>query len=166
MITFPHLRSIFFLFLLFLFCILMCLSYPYKQVFIAQTALSGSRVKIQYLLRWIRFATWNQILDPWVYILFRRSVLKRAHPRLDWSRSSITSLYPSFRETVRRLTRTSLASNLGSEGGEEMEKSNVTPSPPSPWLDGFELWLQQTDNKVTVFILFNFFFFMLIKMTI
>ncbi|KAM9762113.1 thromboxane A2 receptor [Menidia menidia] len=101
-------------------------------VFIAQTALSGGHVNIVYLLRWIRFATWNQILDPWVYILFRRAVLKRAHPRLDWSRSSIITLYPSFRDRVRRMTRSSLGSNLGSNGGEEMEKSNVATSPASP----------------------------------
>lgn len=29
------------------------------------------------LLMVIRMATWNQILDPWVYILLRRSVMKK-----------------------------------------------------------------------------------------
>ncbi|MCI4383692.1 hypothetical protein PGIGA_G00029270 [Pangasianodon gigas] len=30
-----------------------------------------------YLLLTVRLATWNQILDPWVYILLRKAVLKR-----------------------------------------------------------------------------------------
>ncbi|KAM9385501.1 thromboxane A2 receptor isoform 2-T2 [Pholidichthys leucotaenia] len=106
-------------------------------VFIAETVLSGGDAQVKYLLLWLRFATWNQILDPWVYILFRRAVLKRVYPRLEWSRSSITTLYPSFRERVRRFTRSSLGSNLGSDGTGEAEKSTVTPAsfttpPPSP----------------------------------
>uniref|UniRef100_A0A3P8RZG1 Thromboxane A2 receptor n=2 Tax=Amphiprion percula TaxID=161767 RepID=A0A3P8RZG1_AMPPE len=95
-------------------------------VFIAKTVLSGGPLRIKYLLLWLRFATWNQILDPWVYILFRRAVFKRVYPRLDWSRGSIMSLYPSFGETVRRFTRASLKSSLGSDETEETEKSNVT----------------------------------------
>ncbi|XP_006898023.1 PREDICTED: thromboxane A2 receptor [Elephantulus edwardii] len=35
------------------------------------------------LLIYLRVATWNQILDPWVYILFRRAVLRRLQPRLS-----------------------------------------------------------------------------------
>lgn len=27
----------------------------------------------------VRLATWNQILDPWVYILLRRSVLRKIY---------------------------------------------------------------------------------------
>ncbi|KAK7126386.1 hypothetical protein R3I94_017767 [Phoxinus phoxinus] len=73
-------------------------------VFIAQTVLSGSELKVGRLLLWLRFATWNQILDPWVYILFRRAVLKRVAPNMDWSRDSIASLSTS----LRRLTRASL----------------------------------------------------------
>lgn len=111
--------------------------------------LSGGRLQIRYLLLWIRFATWNQILDPWVYILFRRAVLKRIYPRFDMHRDSIMSLYPSFRDTVRRFTRPSLASALGSDDSGEMDKSNVTSTQkepaPCPWLVGFELMLQQTD---------------------
>ncbi|XP_078412019.1 thromboxane A2 receptor [Cetorhinus maximus] len=49
----------------------------------------------------IRIATWNQILDPWVYILFRRSVLRRISPSLR-SRPSISSLYPSINASYRR----------------------------------------------------------------
>ncbi|XP_059197519.1 thromboxane A2 receptor isoform X2 [Centropristis striata] len=98
-------------------------------VFIAQTVLSGSKLQIKYLLLWLRFATWNQILDPWVYILFRRSVLKRINPRLDWSRGSIMSLYPSFSDTVRRFTRPSLGSTTDETG--ERRKSSTT-QPPSP----------------------------------
>ncbi|NWV13526.1 TA2R protein, partial [Ptilonorhynchus violaceus] len=45
------------------------------------------------LLIYIRMVTWNQILDPWVYILFRRAVLQRVYPRLH-SRPSIVSLTP------------------------------------------------------------------------
>ncbi|XP_035508967.1 thromboxane A2 receptor isoform X1 [Morone saxatilis] len=107
-------------------------------VFIAQTVLSGSQVQVKYLLLWIRFATWNQILDPWVYILFRRSVLQRIYPRLNWSRGSIMTLYPSFSDTVRRFTRSSLGSTLGSDETGETGKSNVpaistsNSPPPSP----------------------------------
>ncbi|KAI3368231.1 hypothetical protein L3Q82_007951 [Scortum barcoo] len=104
-------------------------------VFIAQTVLSGTRLKISDLLLYLRFATWNQILDPWVYILFRRAVLKRIYPRLDWSRGSIMSLYPSLGNTVRRLTRSSLGS---SDETRQAGKSSVTaastlkPLSPSP----------------------------------
>ncbi|KAG7277211.1 hypothetical protein CRUP_018865 [Coryphaenoides rupestris] len=49
------------------------------------------------------------ILDPWVYILFRRAVLRRFYPGLRMSRDSIMSLYPS----LRRMTR---ASSLGGGG--------------------------------------------------
>ncbi|CAO2641295.1 Thromboxane A2 receptor [Lemmus lemmus] len=45
------------------------------------------------LLIYLRVATWNQILDPWVYILFRRSVLRRLHPRLS-SRLRALTLHP------------------------------------------------------------------------
>uniref|UniRef100_A0A2K6LNE7 Thromboxane A2 receptor n=1 Tax=Rhinopithecus bieti TaxID=61621 RepID=A0A2K6LNE7_RHIBE len=73
-------------------------------VFIAQTVLrnppamspSGqlSRATEQELLIYLRVATWNQILDPWVYILFRRAVLRRLQPRLSTrSRRSLT-LWP------------------------------------------------------------------------
>ncbi|XP_010895856.2 thromboxane A2 receptor isoform X1 [Esox lucius] len=83
-------------------------------VFIAQTVLSGKGLQIRSLLLFIRFATWNQILDPCVYILFRRAVLKRLFPRWDWSQGSIRTLYPaSFVGTMRRLTRTSLADHEG-----------------------------------------------------
>ncbi|CAL9695446.1 unnamed protein product [Knipowitschia caucasica] len=78
-------------------------------VFVAQTVLSGRLLQIKFLLLWLRFATWNQILDPWVYILFRRAVLQRIYPNLHWSRRSMLTLYPSLRSTVRRLTRTSSA---------------------------------------------------------
>lgn len=73
------------------------------QVFIAQTLLqtppvmspSGqlSRATERQLLIYLRVATWNQILDPWVYILFRRSVLRRLHPWLS-SRHRALSLHP------------------------------------------------------------------------
>ncbi|XP_057274728.1 thromboxane A2 receptor isoform X2 [Pezoporus wallicus] len=53
------------------------------------------------LLIYIRMVTWNQILDPWVYILFRRAVLQRIYPGL-WPRPSITSLYPVLNLSLRR----------------------------------------------------------------
>ncbi|CAB1444444.1 unnamed protein product [Pleuronectes platessa] len=107
-------------------------------IFIAKTVLSGGPLQVRYLLLWLRFATGNQILDPWVYILFRRAVLKRIYPRLDWSRGSIMTLYPSLRDTVRRFTRSSIASTVASNETEEVGKLNGTPPstlkppPPSP----------------------------------
>nr|XP_019953849.1 PREDICTED: thromboxane A2 receptor isoform X2 [Paralichthys olivaceus]XP_019953850.1 PREDICTED: thromboxane A2 receptor isoform X2 [Paralichthys olivaceus]XP_019953851.1 PREDICTED: thromboxane A2 receptor isoform X2 [Paralichthys olivaceus]XP_019953852.1 PREDICTED: thromboxane A2 receptor isoform X2 [Paralichthys olivaceus]XP_019953853.1 PREDICTED: thromboxane A2 receptor isoform X2 [Paralichthys olivaceus]XP_019953854.1 PREDICTED: thromboxane A2 receptor isoform X2 [Paralichthys olivaceus] len=96
-------------------------------IFIAETVLSGAQLQVKYLLLWLRFATGNQILDPWVYILFRRAVLKRIYPRFDWSRGSIMTLYPSLRDTVRRLTRSSIGSTVGSNETGETGKLNVTP---------------------------------------
>ncbi|XP_073699535.1 thromboxane A2 receptor-like [Garra rufa] len=81
-------------------------------VFIAQTVLSGSEVDIRHLLLWLRFATGNQVLDPWVYILFRRAILKRIAPRMNWSRGSIISLYPSLSTSFRKLTRASLGGTI------------------------------------------------------
>ncbi|XP_054252268.1 thromboxane A2 receptor [Indicator indicator] len=52
------------------------------------------------LLIYIRMVTWNQILDPWVYILFRRAVLQRVYPSLR-PRPSILSLYPAFKPSLR-----------------------------------------------------------------
>eukprot|EP00062_Callorhinchus_milii_P013519 gi/632961694/ref/XP_007896903.1/ PREDICTED: thromboxane A2 receptor [Callorhinchus milii] len=57
--------------------------------------------KATTLIMCIRIATWNQILDPWVYILFRRSVLKRFYPSLKY-RPSISSLYPAINASYRR----------------------------------------------------------------
>lgn len=81
----------------------------HHQVFIAQDVLSRRPFQVVRLLLGIRFATWNQILDPWVYILFRRAVIKRIYPR--WSRGSIMSRYLSFSDTIRRFTS---SSNQGS----------------------------------------------------
>lgn len=75
-------------------------------VFIAQTVLRNppamspagqlSRASERQLLIYLRVATWNQILDPWVYILFRRAVLRRLHPRLS-ARARAVSLRPQPR---------------------------------------------------------------------
>ncbi|XP_055077416.1 thromboxane A2 receptor isoform X2 [Periophthalmus magnuspinnatus] len=89
-------------------------------IFVAQTVLSGSPLQIKYLLLWLRFATWNQILDPWVYILFRRAVLKRIYPKFQWSRRSFLTLYPSLNSTTCRMTRCS------SRGGLEQEEATKT----------------------------------------
>ncbi|KAM3856055.1 thromboxane A2 receptor [Vipera latastei] len=53
------------------------------------------------LLIYVRVATWNQILDPWVYILFRRAVLRRIYPSFK-PRPSIVSLYPVLNPSLRR----------------------------------------------------------------
>ncbi|KAM5191000.1 thromboxane A2 receptor isoform 1-T3 [Callospermophilus lateralis] len=79
-------------------------------VFIAQTVLQNppamspagqlSRATEQQLLIYLRVATWNQILDPWVYILFRRAVLRRLHPRLS-ARPRSLSLRPQQAQGAR-----------------------------------------------------------------
>ncbi|XP_032937833.1 thromboxane A2 receptor [Catharus ustulatus] len=77
-------------------------------IFIVQTVLQHlpgnarmlPRDTQEMLLIYIRMVTWNQILDPWVYILFRRAVLQRVYPRLH-PRPSIVSLSPSL---PRKLT--------------------------------------------------------------
>ncbi|KAL8177683.1 UNVERIFIED_CONTAM: Thromboxane A2 receptor [Gekko kuhli] len=74
-------------------------------IFIVQTALqNANQISPQTensLLIYLRVATWNQILDPWVYILFRRAVLKRIYPSLK-TRPSIVSLYPVLNPSLRR----------------------------------------------------------------
>ncbi|XP_067410290.1 thromboxane A2 receptor [Emydura macquarii macquarii] len=55
----------------------------------------------ELLLIYLRMVTWNQILDPWVYILFRRAVLKRIYPSFK-ARPSIVSLYPVLNPSLRR----------------------------------------------------------------
>ncbi|XP_016330037.1 thromboxane A2 receptor-like [Sinocyclocheilus anshuiensis] len=94
-------------------------------VFIAQTVLSGSELNVRHLLLWLRFATGNQVLDPWVYILFRRAILKRVAPKMDWSRGSIISLYPTLSTSFRKLTRASL-------GGTIDRLDHDRPNPPLP----------------------------------
>lgn len=81
------------------------------QIFIIQTTLQQLRTgdplpmlpgqTQQLLLIYIRMVTWNQILDPWVYILFRRAVLQRLHPGLR-ARPSLLSLYPVLNPSLRR----------------------------------------------------------------
>ncbi|MGH0152979.1 UNVERIFIED_CONTAM: hypothetical protein FKN15_059542 [Acipenser sinensis] len=38
---------------------------------------SQNNVSCERMLLAVRMATWNQILDPWVYILLRKAVLKK-----------------------------------------------------------------------------------------
>ncbi|XP_075401170.1 thromboxane A2 receptor [Tenrec ecaudatus] len=60
------------------------------------------RATEKQLLIYLRVATWNQILDPWVYILFRRAVLRRLQPRLS-ARPRPLSLRPQLtREPMRQ----------------------------------------------------------------
>ncbi|NWY06682.1 TA2R protein, partial [Nothoprocta ornata] len=80
-------------------------------IFIIQTVLQQLRAPArpaalpaetqQLLLIYIRMVTWNQILDPWVYILFRRAVLRRVYPSVR-ARPSIASLYPALNPALRR----------------------------------------------------------------
>lgn len=80
----------------------------FPQIFIVQVVLQHlpGQARVlptdtqEMLLIYIRMVTWNQILDPWVYILFRRAVLQRVYPRLH-PRPSIVSLSPSL---PRKLT--------------------------------------------------------------
>uniref|UniRef100_A0A3B4AB15 Thromboxane A2 receptor n=1 Tax=Periophthalmus magnuspinnatus TaxID=409849 RepID=A0A3B4AB15_9GOBI len=82
-------------------------------IFVAQTVLSGSPLQIKYLLLWLRFATWNQILDPW------------------WSRRSFLTLYPSLNSTTCRMTRCSSRGGL-EQAGDTIRSSyrpQMTPFP-------------------------------------
>ncbi|MBN3286935.1 TA2R protein, partial [Polyodon spathula] len=80
-------------------------------IFIAQAVASNESTVSnptmwKNLLLYIRIVTWNQILDPWVYILFRRAVLRRVYPSLGRTRASIMSMYPMMTTSLRRkLTR-------------------------------------------------------------
>uniref|UniRef100_H3B5A7 Thromboxane A2 receptor n=1 Tax=Latimeria chalumnae TaxID=7897 RepID=H3B5A7_LATCH len=74
------------------------------QTFIAQTVLTELEDPVKrpaLLLTYIRIATWNQILDPWAYILFRRAVLRKIYPSIT-PRPSIVSLYPMLATSLRR----------------------------------------------------------------
>ncbi|CAB1314245.1 unnamed protein product [Coregonus sp. 'balchen'] len=46
------------------------------NVIILSTQVQGKRAFARLLLA-VRMATWNQILDPWVYILLRKAILKK-----------------------------------------------------------------------------------------
>ncbi|XP_009908095.2 thromboxane A2 receptor [Dryobates pubescens] len=80
-------------------------------IFIVQTVLqqlpASSQLQVlpaetqKMLLIYIRMVTWNQILDPWVYILFRRAVLQRIYPSLR-PQPSILSLYPALKPSLRQ----------------------------------------------------------------
>nr|XP_056701306.1 thromboxane A2 receptor [Euleptes europaea] len=77
-------------------------------IFITRTAFQNfpdvnriPRETEEWLLIFLRLATWNQILDPWVYILIRRAVLRRIYPSLK-TRPSIVSLYPVLNPSLQR----------------------------------------------------------------
>ncbi|KAM9345960.1 prostaglandin E2 receptor EP1 subtype-like [Symphorus nematophorus] len=55
----------------------------------------------------VRMATWNQILDPWVYILLRRSILRKIY--------RITKRQASFKGSTFRSIRWDLSSFQSSE---------------------------------------------------
>ena len=55
----------------------------------------------------VRLATWNQILDPWVYILLRRAILRRIY--------RLTKRHASFRGGAFRSSRWEASSIVSSE---------------------------------------------------
>ncbi|XP_059899897.1 prostaglandin E receptor 1b (subtype EP1) [Gadus macrocephalus] len=55
----------------------------------------------------VRLATWNQILDPWVYILLRRAILRRIY--------RLTKRHASFRGGAFRSSRWEASSFVSSE---------------------------------------------------
>ncbi|KAM9746160.1 prostaglandin E receptor 1c (subtype EP1) [Menidia menidia] len=59
-----------------------------------------------FILLGLRMASWNQILDPWVYILFRRTVLSKLCCRSYAERSTVTA--NSSTSVTRRATRTAV----------------------------------------------------------
>lgn len=105
------------------------------QVFIVQTVLqqlpAGGRVPAlppqtqNMLLIYIRMVTWNQILDPWVYILCRRAVLQRVYPSLR-PRPSIASLSPRSPSLRRKL-----AAGSGDARGGQGRATSASRSPPT-----------------------------------
>ncbi|KAJ8356848.1 hypothetical protein SKAU_G00196420 [Synaphobranchus kaupii] len=102
-------------------------------VFIAQTVLSGRHVQIGDLLLWIRFATCNQILDPWVYILFRCSIFKCIFPAgKGRPRGSMISLYPTITASRRRLSQPLTGVEAACGGGAPCVE--VLPTPPASGL--------------------------------
>ncbi|KAG9330615.1 hypothetical protein JZ751_023699 [Albula glossodonta] len=56
---------------------------------------AGARPYERQVLLGLRLASWNQILDPWVYILLRRAVLRRVFRLLQPQRSSFTHTHSS-----------------------------------------------------------------------
>ncbi|MFT7818933.1 thromboxane A2 receptor-like [Arapaima gigas] len=82
-------------------------------VYITQTTLSGRDPQVIPLLLWLRFATCNQILDPWVYILIRQAVLKQLCPGARWTRSSSVSLYPTLIQPSGPTLRSEAAGRAG-----------------------------------------------------
>ncbi|MEQ2187992.1 hypothetical protein GOODEAATRI_010398, partial [Goodea atripinnis] len=55
----------------------------------------------------VRMATWNQILDPWVYILLRRAILRKIY--------RITKNQASFKRSTLRSVRLDVSSLHKSE---------------------------------------------------
>lgn len=55
----------------------------------------------------VRMATWNQILDPWVYILLRRAILRKIY--------RITKRQASFKGSTFRSVRWDVGSFQNSE---------------------------------------------------
>jgi len=55
----------------------------------------------------VRMATWNQILDPWVYILLRRAILRKIY--------RITKKQTSFKGSIFRSVRLDANSPLKTE---------------------------------------------------
>uniref|UniRef100_A0A672IBF9 Thromboxane A2 receptor n=1 Tax=Salarias fasciatus TaxID=181472 RepID=A0A672IBF9_SALFA len=59
---------------------------------ISQSLKASAQMEDGFILLALRMASWNQILDPWVYILLRRTVLSRVCCRLSAQRVTTFSL--------------------------------------------------------------------------
>lgn len=69
-----------------------------SQVTIIITSLQEKNEEAySHLLLTVRLATWNQILDPWVYILLRKAVLRRLCLLAQRFRSPCSNPGPGFR---------------------------------------------------------------------
>ncbi|XP_048844607.1 thromboxane A2 receptor-like isoform X3 [Brienomyrus brachyistius] len=90
-------------------------------VFTTHTALSGGPVQDKHLLLWIRFATCNQILDPWVYILVRQAVLKKVH---CCSGGLQFDMYPSF-VTLSRPLHANAVDGTGTSNPDNLAKTSL-----------------------------------------
>ncbi|XP_078285504.1 prostaglandin E2 receptor EP1 subtype-like isoform X2 [Rhinoraja longicauda] len=88
-----------------------CVCWSPLLVYVAITRFHNSGEYAWLSLLGVRMATWNQILDPWVYILLRRAVLKKIYqaviPNADMKgrqdRWDISSFQSSERSMVKRI---------------------------------------------------------------
>lgn len=84
-----------------LFCFIMQI-YILISVIMFYEGISRPEHQVEKLLLLaLRLASWNQILDPWVYILLRRAVLRRILQLLHPGRVMFTAS-SSYRDASRK----------------------------------------------------------------